>query len=93
MYATLRYYRGNSGLADALAARADEVKAVVAGVQGFRAYYLVRTDDSTVSVTVCDDQAGAEETNRVAADWVSENMPEAAANSPDITGGEVVLSA
>lgn len=92
MYATLRYYQGNSGFAEALAARGDEVKAVVGGVQGFRAYYLIRTDDSTVSVTVCDDQAGAEETNRVAADWVSENMPEAAANPPRITAGEVVLS-
>ena len=72
MYATLKRLPSNSGFAEALAARGDEVKAVVGGVQGFRAYYLIRTDDSTVSVTVCDDQAGAEETNRVAADWVSE---------------------
>ena len=92
MYATLRYYEGSAGFADALAARADEVKAVVGGVQGFRSYYLIRTGDSTVSVTVCDDQEGAEETNRAAADWIRENMPEAAANPPRITAGEVVLN-
>ncbi len=91
MHATLRYY-GNTGLADALAARGDEVKAVVSAVPGFRAYYLIRTDDSTVSVTVCDDEAGVEETNRAAADWIRENMPEAAADPPRITAGEIVLS-
>ena len=93
MYATLRYYGGNPDFANELAARADEVKAIVGGVQGFRAYYLLRTADSTISVTVCDDEAGAEETTRRAADWVRENMPEAAAKPPSVTGGEVVVSA
>ena len=44
MFATLRWYGGNAELADQLAARGDEVKAVISAVEGVRGYYLVRTD-------------------------------------------------
>ena len=93
MYATIRRYPGNRELAENLAARGEEVMAILQGVDGFRAYFLIRTDDGAASVTVCDDRSGAEETNQVAASWLKENMPGAAANPPEITAGEVVLSA
>jgi hypothetical protein len=92
VYATIRRYVGNSTFADELAARSDEVKAVIEQVDGFRAYYLVRATDGTASITVCDDQAGAEESNRRAADWIKENIPEVAAAPPEISAGEVVVS-
>jgi hypothetical protein len=92
MYATIRRYVGNTTLADQLAARSDEVKAVIEPVEGFRAYYLVRAPDGAASITVCDDQAGAEESNRRAADWIRENMPEVAAAPPEISAGEIVFS-
>jgi hypothetical protein len=93
VYATIRSYEGNSTLADALAARGDEVKQIIGAIEGFRAYYLVRTDDGgAVSVTVCDDKAGAEATNRAAADWLGENMADVASSPPKISAGEVVLS-
>ncbi len=92
MYATFRWY-SNTELADQLAARADEVRSVIGGVHGFRAYYLVRTDSGTVSVTVADDQAGTEESNRVAAGWLRENLPDLATSAPSVSGGEVVVSA
>ena len=63
MYATVRSYSDPS-LAAALAARGDEIRAVIGEVPGFRAYYLVEASSGTFSVTVCDDQAGAEESNR-----------------------------
>jgi hypothetical protein len=93
MYATIRRYVGNTTFADELAARSDEVKAVIEPVQGFRAYYMVRGTDGATSITVCDDQAGAEESNQRAAAWVKENMPELAAAPPEISAGEVVVSA
>ena len=93
MYATVRSY-SDPGLAAALAARGDEVRALIRDVAGFRAYYLVEADSGTVSVTVCDDQAGAEESNRVAADWLKSNMPElGAAAAPTVAAGTVVLDA
>ena len=93
MYATIRNYAGNPAFADALATRRSEVLDVVQSVDTFRAYYLIRTATGTVSVTVCADQSGAEETNRLAANWVRQNMPEAAASPPEVTVGEVVVSA
>jgi len=91
MFATLRWYGGNADLADQLAARGDEVKAVIGAVEGVRGYYLVRTDGGTVSITVADDQAGAEASNAAAASWLKENMPEVAA-TPQVSMGDVVLS-
>lgn len=37
MYASIRRYGGNTDLADQLAARADDVKAVISGIAGFHA--------------------------------------------------------
>ena len=93
MHATMRYYHGNPGLADQLAARADEIRSVIGAVPGFNAYYLVRLDDATVSITVCDDEAGTEESTRVAAAWIGENMPELTASPPMVSAGTVTLSA
>lgn len=93
MHATMRYYQGNPGLADQLAARADEVRALLRAVNGFQAYYLVRLDDATVSITVCDDEAGTEESTQVAAGWLRENMPDLAPNPPMVSSGAVTLSA
>jgi hypothetical protein len=92
MYATIRWYGGNTELAHQLAARADEVKSVINSITGFQAYYLVRVDGGTVSISVFDDQVGADESNRVAAVWIRDNMPEVSVDPPAISGGEVVLN-
>ena len=93
MHATMRYYHGNADLADQLTARTDEVQSLLRGVDGFRAYYMVRLDDASVSITVCDDEAGTAESTRVAGDWLRENMPEVAASPPMVSTGTVTISA
>jgi hypothetical protein len=93
MHTTMRYYAGDSDLADRLAARSDEIRSVISEVPGFQAYYLVKLDDATVSITVCDDEAGTAESTRVAAEWLRENMPELAGSAPMVSSGTVTLSA
>ena len=93
MYATVRTYSGGPELADALVGNEADVKSLVSGIDGFRAYYLVRTADGTVSISVYDDEAGANESNRVAADWIRENLPELGGSAPQVSAGEVVISA
>jgi hypothetical protein len=83
-------YRGDAELADRLEARADEVKQLIGGVPGFRAYYMVRGDDSTATVTVCDSREGTDESNRRAAEWLRENMPDLR-GSPEICAGDIVI--
>ncbi len=93
MHATMRYYHGNTEIADRLAGREDEVRSVISAVPGFRAYYLVRLDDATVTFTVCDDEAGATESTRVAGEWLKENLPDLAGTPPMVSSGTVTLSA
>jgi hypothetical protein len=91
VYASIRTYAGNSDLADALAARADEIREVIGGINGFKAYHLVKTGDGTTSISVFDDEAGAEESNRAAAAWLAENLPDLKVASPQVTSGETVV--
>ena len=93
MHATMRYYHGNTEIADQLAGREDEVKSVISAVPGFKAYYLVRLDDATVTFTVCEDEAGTAESTRVAGEWLRENLPDVAGDPPMVSSGTVKLSA
>jgi hypothetical protein len=93
MHVTMRYYHGNTELADALGGREDEIKAVISAVPGFKSYYLVRLDDATVSITVCDDEAGTDESTRVASEWLRDNLPDVAPSPPMVSSGTVTLSA
>lgn len=90
MHAGVRRYTGTE-VADTLAARRDEVLSVIRGAPGFRAYYLIRTDSETISITVCDDATGVDESNEIARTWLQENMPDLSA-SPERSAGEVVAS-
>lgn len=94
MYATVRSYSGSQQLGDELVKREDEVKSLVSGISGFRAYYLLKTSEGDVtSVTVYDDQAGAEESNQVAANWIKENLSDMSVSPPEVSAGEVVIDA
>ena len=91
MYASVRTYAGNSALADALAEHEDEIRQVIRGINGFKAYYLVKGGDATTSVSVFADQAGADESNRAAAAWLTENLPDLGVAPPQVTAGEVLI--
>ena len=92
MHAVVRRYSGQgaSQLFDELARRLDEVEGVIRGVPGVVSYALVRSEDGGVSVTVCRDKAGADESIRAAAAWIRENVSTTAA-APAVTEGEVLL--
>jgi hypothetical protein len=92
MYATVRNYAGNRDIADALIKNEAEVKRLISEIDGFRAYYLIRTANGAVSVTVYDSESGARESNLVAADWIGEHLSELAVALPEVMAGEVVIS-
>jgi hypothetical protein len=92
MYATIRIYSVGSEFADALVENESEVRQLITGIDGFKAYYLLKTADGTASISVFDDEAGASESTRVAGQWVGENLPQFAGSPPQVTSGEVVIS-
>jgi hypothetical protein len=93
MYATIRIYSGKNELGAELQRNEDSVKSAIGAVPGFKSYYFLATaDGGGASVTVCDDQAGAEESNRAAAAWIAENLPGLSIAAPAISAGEVILA-
>jgi hypothetical protein len=93
MYAVVRSYSGPgaSELFGLLGERQEEVKDLISGVPGFVSYVAARTgNDSGVTVTVCQDKAGTDESSRRAADWVKENVS-TTSNPPTISEGTTVL--
>jgi hypothetical protein len=93
VYATVRTYAAAAELADELVGKGDDVKALISGISGFKAYYLVRTAEGAVSVSVYADQAGAEESTRAAAEFIRDQLPGLSVAAPQVFAGEVVLSA
>jgi hypothetical protein len=92
MYAVVRQYSGSGArdLFDALERSTDEVERIIRGVPGFVSYSLIRTGDGGLSVTVCQDRAGCEESSRRAREWVQQNVP-AATTPPQVSEGNVIL--
>ena len=68
------------------------VARIMGGVQGFVSYTLVRTGDGGVTVTVCQDKAGTDESVTVARDWVAANASDVGAPAPAVSEGAVDLS-
>ena len=89
MFASIRKYHGAPGLSDEMVKHQDGIKSVLRPIRGFHAYYLLKTTDGAVSMTVCEDRAGADESNRVAATWLKDKLPTFATRAPEITTGEV----
>ena len=92
MYAVVRTYSGQgaSEVFDLIAQRQEDVKALLTGVPGFVNYAAVRSSDGGVTVTVCEDKAGTDESSRRAAEWIKENAS-GTASPPAITEGDTVL--
>ncbi len=91
MFASILKYNGAPTLVDELLKKQDDIQSVLRPIRGFHSYFLVKTNDGAVSVTVCEDRAGADESNRVAATWLKDKLPTFATRAPEITTGEVLM--
>ena len=76
MHAVVRTYSGAGAkqLFDVLEQRKAEVKATLRKVPGLLSYTLLRSGDGGMSVTICKDKAGADESLKVARNG-SRKMP------------------
>lgn len=93
MHGIVRSYSGPGAaeLFGLLDDRKDEVESLIRGVSGFVAYTLIRTDDGGITVTICQDKAGTDESLQVARDWIEKNASGLGAPSPAVSEGPVVL--
>ena len=93
MHAVVRNYSGAGAkeLFDLLEQRKADVEVTLRKVAGLVSYTLLRSNDGGMSVTVCKDKAGADDSVKVARDWIEKNASAIHANAPVVTEGSVIV--
>ncbi len=93
MYAAVRRYEGITDDAEAGRLVGESFIPLLEHVPGFIAYYWIDAGGGAMaSLSVFDDKAGADESVRLAHEWVAENAAELIPNPPQVTEGLVVAS-
>jgi hypothetical protein len=91
MYATVRRYEGVTDPSETGRRVNEGFVPLISQIPGFVAYYWVDAGGGVmISTSVFQDQSGAEESNRRAADYVRQNLAPLLPKPPQITAGEVV---
>ena len=95
MHATVRRYEGvDQNRTVELTKKVDETLLPrLSNLPGFEGYYLIEAGNGVMSsIGLFDTSAHADESTRIAADWVREEKLETALpNPPKITDGEVIV--
>jgi hypothetical protein len=95
MHATVRRYEGvDQSRTDELTKKVDETLIPrLSNLPGFEGYYLIEAGNGVMSsIGLFDNSAQADESTRVAANWVREEKLETALpNPPKVTDGEVIV--
>ena len=93
MHAVVRTYSGQGAkeLFDLIEERKAEVESLIRSVSGFHAYSLIRTGDGGVTVTVCQDKTGTDESLKLARDWIQQNASDLGTSPPVVSEGSVIL--
>lgn len=95
MFATIRHYEAvDQSRTSELVKKVDETLVPrLTKLPGFSGYHLIEAGDGVMtSIGFFDTPAQADESTRVASEWVREEKLETALpNPPKITGGEVVV--
>jgi hypothetical protein len=97
MNVVVRTYTGNGSkeLLSLLEQRKADVEKLMRSVKGFESYTLARSSNGEggMSMTVCQDKAGAEESVRVAKEWIAKNAATIGLDAPKVSTGTVIIHA
>ncbi len=97
MDVVVRIYSGKDSkdLFSLLETNKTGIEEMMRSIKGFESYTLARSNDGDggVSITVCQDKAGADESVRLAKDWISKNSGEIHATPPTVLTGSVIIHA
>ncbi len=91
MFAVIRHYHFNPGDSAEIDRRIrEEFVPIIKNANGFVRYYWLDTGNGEgASLSVFRDKAGADESVRLAADWVKENLSKLLIQKPEIIEGPV----
>jgi len=92
MFAVIRHYHFNKkDSAEIDRAVREEFVPIVRKAKGFRRYYWLDTGEGeAASFGIFDDKAGADESVRIAADYVRDHLSKLLTQKPEIIEGPIV---
>ena len=94
MHVVVRKYTATRDVIEEARPKQQHLEQTMRGTPGFVAYYFLETDDGVATITITEDQTGTTESMGRAANWVQQNLESRASlGSPEVTTGEVLLSA
>ena len=87
--------KGSKELFSFLEKNKANIEKLMRSVKGFESYTLARSSDSEggLSMTVCQNKAGTEESVRLAKDWISKNAADISAAAPKVSAGSIIIHA
>jgi hypothetical protein len=93
VYASIRQGKAKIGMAEELTRRIKEgAIPIISDVEGFRAYYVVYGPDDTVTaISIFNNFAGAEESNKRALAWIEQNLTPLLAGPATAMAGPVIV--
>jgi hypothetical protein len=93
MRAVIREYAGTGAreLFEFMEHHRTEIEQEIRTVHGLISYTLARNGDGGFSVTVCEDQAGIDESIQKSKEWVATHAPHIAASHPHVVNARVVV--
>jgi hypothetical protein len=93
MYAAIRQGKAKTGMAEELARRIKEgAIPIISDVEGFMAYYVVYAPDDTVTaISIFNNHAGAEESNKRGLAWIEENLAPLLTGPATAVAGPVIV--
>jgi hypothetical protein len=93
VYAAIRQGKAKTGMAEELTRRIKEgAIPIISDVPGFMAYYVVYAPDDTVTaISIFNDYAGAEESNRRALTWIEQNLAPLLSGPATALAGPVIV--
>jgi hypothetical protein len=93
MYAAIRQGKARSGMAEELARRIKEgAVPIISDVEVILAYYVVYAPDDTVTaISIFNNFAGAEESNRRGVAWIEHNLTPLLTGPATAVAGPVIV--
>ena len=89
MYISVRRYQSEQ-MDKVIRLAQEEFVPIISQRSGFIAYYIIdQGDGGAATISIFENQADAEASNAMAAEWVKDSLTDLVSGPPDITAGEV----
>jgi hypothetical protein len=92
MYIVTRQYRlAEESLKEVVSKTEEGGLSLFRKIPGFIDYYYIYSDGSVMTIGIDENRESAEESTRIAADWVPKNIPGLYAGPPKVFSGDVLI--